>query len=83
MDEPSAICADPQRTILGDSERGNILAGERGCIFGVEAGESDAVEARQTDTSADPEIAVGSLGDGTNEIVRQAFISLPGATGVF
>src|SRR6266436_5598112 len=82
MDEPTAISANPERAIETYCECRNVMIAQCGSIFCIEAGEADAIESGQAETSADPQIAIGCLSDCANEIMRQAFVGLPGARSI-
>src|SRR4029077_15944444 len=61
----------------------DIMIAECRCILRIEACEMHAVESRQTEARAAPQITIGCLSNRAYEVVRQTFVSLPHAGGVF
>src|SRR5687768_18602591 len=71
--------ADPKSAILSFAQGGDGMGFQFRRVFAVEHGEFDAVETRQAFLRADPEIAITSLNNRFDKIVRQSVFGLPKA----
>ena len=74
----AAIRADPEAPVPGGKESHDIDVYERGRIRRVEHSEADTVEPYQAGLRREPEVPVGSLGDGLDRVLRQPILHQPG-----
>ncbi len=74
--------AHPQGAVRGDTQHAHAVVLQRRHVAAVEGAEIQAVVARQTFPGAEPQIAFGRLGNGRDEVVRQALARGPDVAGV-
>src|SRR5689334_4963486 len=80
--QSSAVSADPQVAGAVRQQGADFVAAQAGYGVLIEECEMNAIEARQAALSAQPQIAVRSLGNGKNRTLRKARIGLPSAMNV-
>jgi hypothetical protein len=72
---------DPEGAIGGGSQGSNGVGGEVAFRF-IKCGELVAVEAGETLVGAEPEVAVGGLGNGTDGVLWQTILLSPEGAGI-
>lgn len=80
-EEAPAVRADPERAVLVGEEGEDGIGGEVGDRPAVEESEPGAVEADEAFLCPDPEVAVGSLGDRLDGVLREPLPRFPAVEG--
>ena len=74
--------ANPQTPVPRDAQASNVAAGETLARWRLPRGVPHAVEAKQSEFRAEPEIAVGRLGNRKDDAFGKAFLDFPSGVRV-
>ena len=78
----AGLRAEPKIAVGGTLHRADAVASEPGCIAFVEDGEVDTVKPREAVEGRDPDIAVSSLVNAANDVLRESIVSGKGVKAI-